>query len=179
MLVPSLAKDVTQLTAHSSETFNDGCSKIANRISVKCEACGVEGAQCKTQAQQLQQGLLSACTGVMYAQVFVSNPHVLTCTARWVDLKVCTMLGWPRSTECMASRAPRIVEEGVAEASPAPATKSGSAADCCAAGINDESLAMWIICNSVTIHQSPCGPLSKRTNIWCCETRRPFSVCKI
>ena len=35
---------------------------------------------------------------------------------------VCTMLGWPRSTLCMASRAPRMVEEGVADARPLPAT---------------------------------------------------------
>lgn len=39
-----------------------------------------------------------------------------------------------------------MVEEGVAEASPAPATKSGSAADSFATGIIDESLAMWMIC---------------------------------
>ena len=70
------------------------------------------------------------------------------------------MLGWPKSTECMASRAPRMVEEGVAEANPAPATKSGSAADCCATGINDVSLAMWMICAAVRECQRPGGKLT-------------------
>jgi hypothetical protein len=46
----------------------------------------------------------------------------------------------------MASSAPRIVEEGVADARPLPATKSGSAALSLLPGMSDVSLAMWMIC---------------------------------
>lgn len=55
------------------------------------------------------------------------------------------MFGWPRSTLCMASRAPRIVEDGVADASPEPATNSGSAAVSGVAS-TEVSDAMWMIC---------------------------------
>jgi hypothetical protein len=46
----------------------------------------------------------------------------------------------------MASSAPRIVLLGVADASPLPATKSGSAAVSWLAGMRLVSLAMWMIC---------------------------------
>ena len=55
------------------------------------------------------------------------------CVGRCVDLYVCTMLGWLRSTLCMASSAPFIVDEGVMS----PFSASGA---------TSALAAMWMIC---------------------------------
>ena len=60
------------------------------------------------------------------------------------------MLGCPRSTLCMASRAPRMVEDGVADARPLPAKNSGSAAVSGLDGRRELSFAMWMICKCTT-----------------------------
>ena len=75
------------------------------------------------------------------------------------------MLGCPRSTLCMASRAPRIVDEGVADARPLPDMNWGSAAASAWEATRELSFAMWMICKAGAVSvlaecAAWCGPLN-------------------